>query len=94
MLDFICMVFAELLSTSEKFKMILYACAGNQTVTPCFPACPSNHSAIGAVDDLWLKFLQYLFTLRYYKNSMKSAKGYIENKNKKLLTYSFVIDTI
>ena len=36
----------------------------------------------GAVDDMWIKLLQYLFTLRYYKSSVWCAKGYIENKNK------------
>ena len=58
------------------------------------PACPSNHSAIMAVDDMWMILFQYLFTQRYYKKSAWCAKEYIENKNKKLLTYSFVIDTI
>ena len=29
-----------------------------------------THSAIGVVDDIWLKLLQYLFTFRYCKNSV------------------------
>ena len=44
--------------------------SNHQHRTPWFPACPSNHSAIGAVDNIWIKLLQYLFTLRYYKNSV------------------------
>ena len=31
---------------------------------------------------MWLNFLQYLFTLRYYTNFVWCAKGYKENKNK------------
>ena len=53
-----------------------------EPATPCFLACPSNHSAIGAADEMGIKLLQYLFTLRYHKNSVWCAKGYIENKNK------------
>ena len=49
---------------------------------PWFPACPSIHSAIGAVDDMWLELLQYLFTLRYCKISEPCAKGYTEKENK------------
>ena len=49
---------------------------------PWFPACPSNHSAIGAVGNTWLELLQYLFMLRYYKTSVPWAKGYTENENK------------
>ena len=30
---------------------------------------------------MWLELLQYLFTLRYYKNSVPCAKGYTENEN-------------
>ena len=56
--------------------------------TPCFPACPSNHPAIGAVD-MWIKLLQYLYTLRYFKNSVWCSKGYIENKNKIIAYWQF-----
>ena len=38
--------------------------SNHQHRTPCSPACSSNHSAIGTVDDMWLNLLQYLFTLR------------------------------
>ena len=31
---------------------------------------------------MWLELLQYLFTLRYFKNSVPCAKGYTENENK------------
>ena len=54
----------------------------HQLHIPWFSACPSNNSAIGAVNDMRLQLLQYLFTLRYYKNSMPCAKGYTENENK------------
>ena len=36
-----------------------------EPATPRLRAFPSNQSAIGADDDKMLKFLQYLFTLRY-----------------------------
>ena len=66
--------------------------SNHQHRTPCFPACPSNYSAIGTVEEMWLKPLQYLFTLRYYKISVWYAKGYIENKNNNcLLTVSWLI---
>ena len=47
-----------------------------------FQRVPLNHSATGAVDDVRLELLQYLFTLRYYKNFVPCAKGYTENENK------------
>ena len=75
MLDFICIVFAELLSKRCKRKiqndMVCLQSMpplGIKPATPCFPACPSNHSAIGVIEDLRIKILQYLFTLRFYKN--------------------------
>ena len=52
--------------------------------TFCFPACTSNPSATETVDDLILELLQYLLTLRYYKNSVPCAKGYRENENKRI----------
>ena len=61
----------------------------HQHCTSCFPACSSNHSAIGAVDDMWLELLQYLFTLRYYKNSVPCAKGYTENENEIIANLQF-----
>ena len=56
---------------------------------PLVLACPSNHSATGRVDDIWLELLQYLFTLRYYKNSVSCAKGYTENENKIIANLQF-----
>ena len=50
---------------------------------------PFNHSATGAVDNMRLKLLQYLFTLRYYKNSVPCAKGYTENENKIIANLQF-----
>ena len=55
MLVCICMVFAEMLSTGYKRKIPNYnVCLRrqNELATPCFPACPSYHSAIRAVDDM------------------------------------------
>ena len=50
--------------------------------TSCFPAWSSNPSATETVDDMILELLQYLLTLRHYKNSVPCAKGYRENENK------------
>ena len=50
----------------------------------CLPACRSNPSATETVDDLILELLQYLLTLRYYKNSVSCAKAYRENENKRI----------
>ena len=36
-----------------------------------------------------LELLQYLFTLRYYKNSVSCAKGYTENENKIIANLQF-----
>ena len=38
---------------------------------------------------MWLEVLQYLFTLRYYKNSVPCAKGYTENENKIIANLQF-----
>ena len=63
---------------------------GIEPATTCFPACPSNH-AIGTVNDMLFQLLQFLFTLRYCKNSVWCARDIVENKNKwTLLTYRFV----
>ena len=69
---------------------------GIEPAAPCFPVCPSNHSAIGRDIDMLLEFLQYFLIKRYYKNYVSCRRIiYIENKNKRtLFTYSFVIDTI
>ena len=72
---------------SWTFKMIIHATAGNRTSDPRLPSCHSNHSAIGVVDDMWIKLLQYLFTLRYYKNSVLCVTGYIESKKKRIIAY-------
>ena len=57
--------------------------------TFCFPACTSNPSATETVDDFILELLQYLLTLRYYKNSVPCAKGYRENENKIIADLQF-----
>ena len=47
---------------------------GIEPATPCFLACPSNHSAIGRDIDMLLELLQYFFIKRYYKNYVSFAK--------------------
>ena len=59
MLDFICMVLAELLASgdvSEKIKMKLCASAGIEPAIPSFPALRYNQLAIETDNDLLLKF--------------------------------------
>ena len=74
--------------TSEHYNKNLINCRIRTTnsVPLALSACCSNHSDFGAVDDLRLKLLQCLFSLRYYKNSIWCAKGYKEDKNK-IITY-------
>ena len=63
---------------------------GIEPATPCFPACHSNHSAIGRDIDMLLELDQTIL-----QELCIVCKGYLENKNKRtLLTYSFVIDII
>ena len=38
---------------------------------------------------MWLELLQYLFTLRYFKNYVPCAKGYTENENKIIANLQF-----
>ena len=47
---------------------------GIEPATPCFPACPSNHSAIGRDIDMFLELLQYFLIKRYYKNYVSCAR--------------------
>ena len=54
--------------------MIMYASAGNRIRDPLFPACPSNHLAIGRDIGMWLELLQYFLKKRYYKNYVLCAK--------------------
>ena len=67
---------------------------GIETGTPCFPACLSNHSAIGAVDDILKKTFTTLIYPTILQELLWCAKGNMKIKNKTLLTYSFGIDTI
>ena len=62
MLDSICMVFAELLSTGYKRKIQNYnVCLRRESNQRhlAFQRVSLNHSAIGAVDEMWIKLLQY-----------------------------------
>ena len=61
---------------------------GIEPATSCFPACPSHLSAVGTVNDMLFKLLQYFFTRRYYKNSVLCAMEIFEHC---LLTVSWLI---
>ena len=77
MLDFICMVFAELWSTESKRKIKkrwYMSPPGFEPATPRSPAWHSNHSSIGTYNKLILKLKQYFFAIRYYKNFVKCVK--------------------
>ena len=56
---------------------------GIEPATPCFPACPSNHSAIGRDIDMLLELLQYFLIKRYYKNYVSCARDIKLNKNQR-----------
>ena len=76
--------------TSDHYKKILSREGfEHQHCTSCFPACPSNHSATGTVDDTRLELLQYLISLLYYKTSVPCAKGYTENENEIIANLQF-----
>ena len=45
-----------------------------EPVTPCFPACPSNHSAIGRDIDMLLELLEYFLMKQYYKHYTEQKK--------------------
>ena len=86
MLDFIWTLPVQLWGTRNKWTLQKILFHGRiRTInsgTSCFPACTSNPSATETVDELILELLQYLLTLRHYKNSVPCAKGYRENENK------------
>ena len=75
--------------TSEHYKKFL-STVGFEPPNTAPLVVPLNHSATETVDDRRLEFLlQYLFTLRYYKNSVPCAKGYTENENKIIADLQF-----
>ena len=47
---------------------------GIEPATPCFPACHSNHSAIGRDIVMLLELFQYFLIKRYYKNYVSCAR--------------------
>ena len=50
---------------------------GIELATPCLPACSSNHSAIGTVNDMVLKLWKYFYaTIQQYFCVL--CKGYID----------------
>ena len=86
MLDFIWTLPVQLWGTRNKWTLQKIHIHGRIRTTNSgifyFPACTSNPSATETVDDLVLELLQYLLTLRHYKNSVPCAKSYTENENK------------
>ena len=86
-----CQSSCEERGTSEHYKKFISTVGFEPTNsgTSCFPACTSNPSATETVDDLILELLQYLLTLRHYKNSVSCAKGYTENENKRIADLQF-----
>ena len=93
MLDFIWTLPVQLWGTRNKWTLQKILIHGRIRTTNsgtfCFPACTSNLSATETVDELILELLQYLLTLRYYKNSVPCAKGYSENENKIIADLQF-----
>ena len=93
MLDFIWTLPVKLWGTRNKWtlqKILIYGRIRTTNIgTFCFPACTSNPSATETVDNLILELLQYLLTLRYYKNPVPCAKGYRENENKIIADLQF-----
>ena len=47
---------------------------GIKPATLCFPACPSNHSAIGKDINMLLELLQYFLKKRCYKSYVSCAR--------------------
>ena len=79
-----CQSSCEERKTSEHYKKFLSTVGfeSPNTAPLVFQRVPLNHSATEIVDDMRLELQQYLFTLRYYKNSVSCAKRYTENENK------------
>ena len=93
MLDFIWTLPVQLRRTRNKWTLQKNLVHGRIRTTNIlsldFQRVPLTHSAIGAVDDMWLELVQYLFTFRYYKNSASCAKGYTEKENKIIANLQF-----
>ena len=88
MLDFIWTLPVQLWGTWNKWTVQKIRVYGRIRTTNsgtfCFQACTSNLSATETVDDMILELLQYLLTLRHYKNPVPCTKGYRENENKRI----------
>ena len=86
-----CQSSCEECGTSEHYKKFK-STVGFEPPTPAplvFQHVPLTPSATETVHDLILELLQYLLTLRYYKNSVPRAKGYTENENKRIADLQF-----
>ena len=79
-----CQSSCEERGTSEHYKKFLSTVGFEppNTAPRVSQRVPLNHSATETIDDVRLELLQYLFTLRYYKNSVPCAKRHTENENK------------
>ena len=84
MLDFIWTLPVQLWGTRNKWTLQKILIHGrirtSNSGTFCFPACTSNPSATETVDDLILELLQYLLTLRYYKNSHNGGRNQVSGR--------------
>ena len=93
MLDFIWTLPVQLWGTRNKWtlqKILIYGrIRTTNSATFGFQACPSNPSATETIDNMIIELLQYLLTLRYYKNSVPCAKAYRENENKIIADLQF-----
>ena len=93
MLDFIWTLPVQLRGTLNKWTLQNILVHGRIRTTNApsldFQRVLLTRSAIGAVDGMWLELLQYLFTFRYYENSVPCAKGYTENENKIIANLQF-----
>ena len=93
LLDFIWTLPVHLRGTWNKWTLqkilVHHRIRTTNTASLHFQRVPLTTRLLGAVDDKWLELLQYLFTLRYYKNSVPCAKGYTENENKIIANLQF-----
>ena len=93
MLDFIWTLPVQLRGTRNKWTLQQILVHGRirttNTAPFVFQRVPLTTQLLGAVDDMRLELLQYLLTLRYYKNSVPCAKGYTENENEIIANLQF-----
>ena len=94
MLDFIWTLPVQLWGTWNNWTLQKILVDGRIRITKhtaplVYQRVPLNHSATETVVCMRLELLQYLLTLRYYKNFVPCAKGYTENENKIIANVQF-----